>query len=73
MPSTGIVSAEELVRTYARLAMDQGANLVTRGRVISLEPAGGAIRVGVRVGDIPETAGVENAYHRRNDRGALRD
>ena len=62
MSSTGIVSAEELVRTYARLATDQGANLVTRGRVTSLEPAGGAIRVGVRVGDAPEIAGGTNTH-----------
>jgi glycerol-3-phosphate dehydrogenase len=51
VPSTGIVSAEELVRTYARLATDQGANIVTRARVVSLEPAGNVIRVGVRVGE----------------------
>jgi glycerol-3-phosphate dehydrogenase len=62
VPSTGIVSAEELVRTYARLAMDQGANLVTRGRVISLESAGSAIRVGVRVGDSLEITGGKNGY-----------
>ncbi|HEX4642932.1 MAG TPA: FAD-dependent oxidoreductase, partial [Candidatus Acidoferrales bacterium] len=60
VPSTGIVSAEELVRTCARLATDQGANLVTRGRVISLEPVNSAIRVGVRVGDAPEIAGGGN-------------
>jgi glycerol-3-phosphate dehydrogenase len=62
VPSTGIVSAEELVRTFARLATDQGANLVTRGRVMSLEPAGGTIRVDVRVGDAPEITGGTNTY-----------
>src|SRR6202030_4394842 len=31
--STGIVSAEDLVRTYARLAADQGANIVQRADV----------------------------------------
>jgi len=45
VPSTGIVSAEDLVRTYARLAADQGANIVQRAKVISLEPTPGAIRV----------------------------
>src|SRR3984893_17040621 len=51
VPSTGIVSAEDLVRTYARLAADQGANIVQRAKVISLEPSPGAIRVGLRIGD----------------------
>ena len=30
VPSTGILSAEELVRAYARVAAEQGANIVTR-------------------------------------------
>src|ERR1700676_2198130 len=51
VPSTGIVSAEDLVRTYARLAADQSANMVQRARVISLEPSPGAIQVGLRIGD----------------------
>lgn len=51
VPSTGIVSAEELVRAYARVGVDQGANILTRARVVSLEPAANVIRVGVCVGD----------------------
>ena len=51
VPSTGIVSAEELVRAYARVAVEQGANIVTRARVESLEAAGDGIRAGVRIGD----------------------
>jgi L-2-hydroxyglutarate oxidase LhgO len=51
VPSTGIVSAEELVHAYARLAANQGANIVTHAQVVSLEPAGGTIRVGLRIGD----------------------
>jgi glycerol-3-phosphate dehydrogenase len=51
VPSTGIVSAEELVHAYARIATSQGASVVTRARVVSLEPAGGAIRVKLRIGD----------------------
>src|SRR5258708_6731065 len=50
VPSTGIVSAEELVHAYARLATNQGANIVTRAQVISLEPSGESIRVGLRIG-----------------------
>jgi len=51
VPSTGIVSAEDLVRAYARLATDEGANMVPRAKVISLEPQNGVIRVGLRIGD----------------------
>ena len=51
VPSTGIVSAEELVRTYARVALERGANIVTRAQVVALEPNVKAIRVGIRVGD----------------------
>ena len=51
VPSTGIVSAEELVRAYARVAVEQGANIVTRARVESLSAAGYGIRASVRIGD----------------------
>jgi len=51
VPSTGIVSAEELVHAYARIATGQGAEIVTYARVVSLEPVAGAIRVGLRIGD----------------------
>jgi L-2-hydroxyglutarate oxidase LhgO len=53
VPSTGIVSAEELVRAYARVAADQGANIVTRARVVSLDAVGGGIRAEVKIGDEP--------------------
>ena len=51
VPSTGIVSAEELVKAYARRATDQGASILTRARVVSLEPQGEVVRVGVMIGD----------------------
>jgi len=51
VPSTGIVSAEKLVHAYARVATGQGANIVMRARVVSLEPVAGAIRVGLLIGD----------------------
>ena len=51
VPSTGIVSAEELVHAYARVATHQGANIVTRAQVVSLEPARDTVRVGLRIGD----------------------
>jgi len=51
VPSTGICSAEELVRAYARLAEQQGANLLTRAKVESLEPHKDLVRVTLRIGD----------------------
>ena len=51
VPSTGIVSAEELVHAHARIASNQGANMVTRAEVVSLTPSGQTIRVGLRIGD----------------------
>jgi len=51
VPSTGIVSAEGLVHAYARVATNQGANIVTYAQVTSLQPSGDAIRVGLRIGD----------------------
>ena len=51
VPSTGIVSAEELVHAYARIAQSQGAEIVTRARVVSMEPAGGGIRADICIGD----------------------
>src|SRR5205823_337728 len=50
VPSTGIVSAEELVHAYARVATNQGANIVTRAQVVSLEPSANTIRVRLRLG-----------------------
>jgi len=55
VPSTGIVSAEELVRTYARAAAEQGANIVTRARVVSLDAVGVGIRAEVKIGDETST------------------
>jgi glycerol-3-phosphate dehydrogenase len=51
VPSAGIVSAEELVRAYARVATEQGANIVTRATVESLEAADSGIRASVCIGE----------------------
>ena len=51
VPSTAIVSAEELVKTFARLANDRGAHILTNARVKSLAPRADCIAVGVQFGD----------------------
>jgi L-2-hydroxyglutarate oxidase LhgO len=60
VPSTGIVSSEELVKAYARIATDQGANIVTHAKVDRLAPAKNTIRVHSEAGEI-ETRCLINA------------
>jgi glycerol-3-phosphate dehydrogenase len=52
VPSTGILSSEELVKAYARIAQDQGANIVTHAKVVRLEPRGNLVRVSSEAGEI---------------------
>ena len=54
VPSAGILSSEELVKAYARVATEQGASILTHARVERLEPQGDCIRVWTRIGDTLE-------------------
>jgi len=54
VPSTGIVSAEDLIKTLARMATDQGASLLTRTRVVRLDPRADSIAVTLVEGDAAE-------------------
>ena len=56
VPSTGIISAEDLIKTLARLATDQGASLLTRTRVVRLDPHADSIAVTLVEGDAGEGA-----------------
>ncbi len=56
VPSTGIVSAEDLIKTLARMATDQGASLLTRTRVVRLDPRADSIAVTLVEGDAEEGA-----------------
>ena len=51
VPSTGIISAEELTKTLARMATDQGASLLTRTRVARLDPRADSVAVTLVEGD----------------------
>ena len=51
VPSTGILSAEDLVKTLARVAADQGTSLLTHARVTRLEPREHGIAVTLVQGD----------------------
>jgi glycerol-3-phosphate dehydrogenase len=56
VPSTGIISAEDLIKTLARMATEQGASLLTRTRVMRLEPSADAIAVTLCEGEEGEGA-----------------
>src|ERR1700730_7600996 len=45
VPSTSIVSAEDLVKTLTRIATDQGADLLPRARVVRLDPRADSVAV----------------------------
>ena len=59
VPSTGIVSAEELTKGYARAATERGANILTEARVTSLAPRADAVVVGIERGERTGGAGPE--------------
>jgi glycerol-3-phosphate dehydrogenase len=52
VPSTGIVSAEDFVKTLARIATEQGASLLTHARVMRLDPSADSIAVTIAQGDM---------------------
>jgi L-2-hydroxyglutarate oxidase LhgO len=51
VPSTGIVEAEALVKAYARIAVDRGANILNHARVVALKPCADSIAVVIEIGD----------------------
>jgi glycerol-3-phosphate dehydrogenase len=52
VPTTGIVASEDLVKAYARVATDQGANILTNANVTRLDPQRDLIRVESAVGEV---------------------
>jgi glycerol-3-phosphate dehydrogenase len=56
VPSTGIISAEDLIKTLARMATEQGASLLTRARVVRLEPRADSVAATIVEGDDGEGA-----------------
>ena len=61
VPSTSIVSSEDLVKAYARIAADRGAHIVTNARVESLESTGDGVRVTSSAGEIDARCLVNSA------------
>jgi glycerol-3-phosphate dehydrogenase len=61
VPSTGILSSEELFKAYARIAANQGASIVTHARVSRIEPLADSIRVVSEAGEIQTKCLVNSA------------
>jgi glycerol-3-phosphate dehydrogenase len=59
VPSTGIVEAEALVKAYARIAVDRGANILNHARVVNLKPGNDSIEVSIEIGDPADPASVQ--------------
>jgi glycerol-3-phosphate dehydrogenase len=56
VPSTSIISAEDLIKTLARMATEQGASLLTRARVVRLDPRADSVAVTLVEGDDEDAA-----------------
>jgi glycerol-3-phosphate dehydrogenase len=54
VPSTAIVSAEELVKAFARLSTERGASILTNARVKGLQPRPDCIAVEIQFGNPAE-------------------
>lgn len=52
VPSAGILSAEDLVKAYARVATERGASIVANAKVDRIEPLPDGIRVHSAAGEI---------------------
>jgi len=61
VPWTGILSSEDLVKTYARVATEKGAHILTHARVERLEPTRDGIRVVSAAGEIETRCLVNSA------------
>ena len=61
VPSTGIVASEDLVKSYARIAANQGANIVVNAEVERLEPKSGGIGIVSSAGEIETRCLVNSA------------
>jgi glycerol-3-phosphate dehydrogenase len=59
VPSTGIVEAEALVKAYARIAVDRGANILNHARVVELKPCADSISVVIEIGDPDDPASLQ--------------
>jgi glycerol-3-phosphate dehydrogenase len=60
VPSTGIVNAEELVKSYARVAVSQGASILTDARVTGLESRDDSVVISLERGSESTPGNIEH-------------
>ena len=56
VPSTGIIESEELTKAFARVATEQGANVVTDAKLEAVEPGPASVRIRSTVGELETQA-----------------
>jgi len=61
VPTTGVVISEELVKAYARVATEQGAEIVTHAKVEALEPRHNSVVVRSSTGEVEARCVVNSA------------
>jgi len=61
VPSTGVLSSEDLVKAYARLAGDRGAHVVTHAKVEKIDAQPSGVRVASTAGEIEARCVVNSA------------
>ena len=71
VPSTGILSSEDLVKAFARVAQQHGANIVTNAPVTALAASGNVVRVTSALGEIEARCVINSAGLYADDVAAL--
>lgn len=71
VPSTGILSSEDLVKAYARVAANQGAHIVNNARVTAIKSLPDGVRVVSEAGEIEARCVVNSAGLFADDVAAL--
>lgn len=61
VPTTGLVDSEELTRGYARVAVAQGAHIVTEAKLEGVEPSSAALRLRTTAGELETRVLVNSA------------
>ncbi len=61
VPSTGIIESEQLTKAFARVAIEQGASIVTNARLEAVEPGPSGVRIHSSAGKLETQVLVNSA------------
>ena len=61
VPSAGIVEAEELTKAFARIAVNQGAHIVTEAKLEAVTPSGSEVKIRTTAGELETQVFVNSA------------